>query len=85
MAGHVRAREEIEHDLRTRIKAIRISLEISVEALAERIGINVKMLKRYEDGSKRLEAFRLVQFADALGVTVAVLLGDEKYREDAQC
>jgi len=84
MAG-IRERDEIEHDLRTRMKAIRISLEISAEALAERVGINVKLMKRYEDGSKRLEAFRVVQFADALGVTVATLVGDEKYREGAEC
>lgn len=59
------------------LKTIRQKTGLSQSKLAEKSGINVRMIQHYEQGSKdinRAEALRVYQLAQALECTVEDLL-----------
>ena len=61
-----------------RIRLIRQQQKISQTELAEKAGVNLKSLSRYELGTSIPPSDLLKQIADALGVTADVLLSDDQ-------
>ena len=61
-----------------RIRLIRQQRKLSQTELAERSGVNLKSLSRYELGTNVPPADLLKQIADALGVSADALLSDEQ-------
>ena len=61
-----------------RIRFIRQQQKLSQTELAERSGVNLKSLSRYELGTSIPPSDLLKNIADALGVTADVLLSDEQ-------
>lgn len=54
-----------------RIRQQRTLLGMSMEKLAEKLGLTYQQVAKYELGQNRVSAFRMWQFAQALGVPVA--------------
>jgi len=61
-----------------RIRSRRKILGISQSALGERLGITFQQIQKYEKGTNRVGASRLVGIANLLGTTPAALLGEEE-------
>lgn len=59
-----------------RIRHYRKVLNLSQTDLAEKAGVNIKSLSRYENGASIPPADVLKKIADALGVSADALLGD---------
>lgn len=59
-----------------RIRLIRQQKELSQKELADRSGVNIKSLSRYELGTSIPPADALKDIADALGVSADALLSD---------
>lgn len=53
------------------IRILRKRRDISGEILADRIGVTVKQMQRYERGTSRISIRQLVEIADALGAPVS--------------
>ena len=56
------------------IRALRLSKGISQGALGRRLGVSFQQIQKYENGSNRVGAGRLVQIAMALDVPMEALL-----------
>ena len=63
------------------IRKLRKARGLTQEQLAELTGINEKSISFYENGSRNVPSDCLFPFADALGVSVEVILGREKLTE----
>lgn len=61
-----------------RIRLIRQQRKLSQTELAEKSGVNLKSLSRYELGTSVPPADLLKQIADALGVSADALLSDDQ-------
>jgi transcriptional regulator with XRE-family HTH domain len=62
------------------IRIYRIRAQFSQTALAERIGVTFQQVQKYEKGTNRVGASRLVQIADVLKVPITALFdGVDKY------
>ena len=61
-----------------RIRLIRQQRKLSQTELAEKSGVNLKSLSRYELGSSVPPADLLKQISDALGVSADALLSDDQ-------
>lgn len=61
-----------------RIRLTRQQRKLSQTELAEKAGVNLKSLSRYELGTNVPPADLLKNIADALGVTADVLLSDDQ-------
>lgn len=59
-----------------RVRLRRMMLDISQEKLGEFAGITFQQIQRYEKGTNRISASRLVEFAVALSVPVAWFFAD---------
>ena len=57
-----------------RVRAARVSLGLSQAALAERVGLSFQQVQKYERGSNRIAASRLVQLAKGLDLPPADFL-----------
>ena len=55
------------------IRICRMQRGLSQSELAERVGLTVQQIQKYEKAANRVGASRLIQVADALGVTLATL------------
>jgi transcriptional regulator with XRE-family HTH domain len=53
-----------------RLKMLRIQKQMSQTAVAERVGLTFQQIQKYENGSNRISASRLVEFAQALSVPI---------------
>jgi len=58
------------------IRDRRKELGLSQTALAEALGVTFQQVQKYENGSNRISASRLVAISEALSLPVAVLLGE---------
>jgi transcriptional regulator with XRE-family HTH domain len=56
-----------------RIRARRVSLGLSQQQLAAKVGVTYQQLHKYEHGINRVSASRLQDIAQALGITVGSL------------
>jgi ribosome-binding protein aMBF1 (putative translation factor) len=61
----------VDRHVAERLRQRRSMLGLSLLRLAERIGLPLRCLQRYEAGESRISAGRLQQIADVLGVHVA--------------
>ncbi|MBW1737831.1 MAG: helix-turn-helix transcriptional regulator [Deltaproteobacteria bacterium] len=62
----------IDKQIGIKIRQIRKSWGISQIELAERIGISFQQVQKYEKGSTRISASRLMQISEALNVKITV-------------
>jgi transcriptional regulator with XRE-family HTH domain len=53
-----------------RLKMLRVQRGMSQTAVAESVGLTFQQIQKYENGSNRISASRLVEFASALGVPI---------------
>lgn len=70
---------ELHKTIGQRLAALRISRGTSSRTLADILGISTNLLTRLERGQSEVTADILVRAAAALGVTSAVLTGEELY------
>jgi transcriptional regulator with XRE-family HTH domain len=57
-----------------RVRMRRLSLHLSQEKLADAIGLTFQQVQKYEKGTNRIGASRMVQIADALRTSVTALM-----------
>src|SRR3954468_1776927 len=53
-----------------RLKMLRVQRGLSQTAVAESVGLTFQQIQKYENGSNRISASRLVEFARSLGVPI---------------
>lgn len=58
-----------------RVRAARVAVGMSQTALAERVGLSFQQVQKYESGSNRISASKLVAMAQELGLAPADFLG----------
>lgn len=73
----------IDIEVGARIRLRRKILGMSQETVAEHIGVTFQQLQKYEKGTNRVGASRLHQIAEALKVSPAHFLGDDKPVDDS--
>ncbi len=56
-----------------RVRELRMRAGLSQQALAERIGLSFQQVQKYEKGTNRMGASRLIQIASVLNVPVEAL------------
>ena len=64
---------ELNQKLGAIIREKRVLLGLSQEALGQRIGVTFQQVQKYEKGTNRVSASRLVQIAAVFGVSVDTL------------
>lgn len=70
---------EVDVKIGARIRARRVELRLSQEALAEQIGVTFQQIQKYEGGRNRVSASMLMAVAKALKTNVSTLLpGNDK-------
>lgn len=65
---------QVGHNVRMR----RNQIGMSQETLGEKVGITFQQVQKYEKGTNRISASRLVEISRALGVKPAALLPDDE-------
>lgn len=61
-----------------RVRSVRMALGISQEKLGEALGITFQQVQKYEKGTNRIPASRLVAIARTCGVSVSDLVGEDR-------
>ena len=64
---------KLTHQDRVKLIAARRDLELTQEALADRLGLSQSMIARYETGDKAPTADRLRAWAKAVGLRVKII------------
>lgn len=59
-----------------RIRVVRIAKGMSQQALSDKLGLSFQQVQKYEKGTNRLDAARLIQIAEVLEVDVMDIYGD---------
>jgi transcriptional regulator with XRE-family HTH domain len=67
----------VELAIGARLRARRRQLGLSQSNLADALGVSFQQVQKYERGANRIAASTLVAAAQALGVTVGWLVGEE--------
>lgn len=62
---------DIDRHIGRRVRARRVSLSITQEQLAESLGLTFQQVQKYEKGTNRVSASRLLQIGQILGVDIA--------------
>jgi len=65
----------IDRSVGERVRARRKELGLSQTKLAEALGVTFQQVQKYENGSNRISASRLVSLAKAINMPVDTLLG----------
>jgi transcriptional regulator with XRE-family HTH domain len=65
----------IDHLIGSMIAAARVEAGITQSELAQRAGLGVRELRRYENGQNRIMASQLLRVAEVLGVPVSYFFG----------
>ncbi|HWJ71899.1 MAG TPA: helix-turn-helix transcriptional regulator [Kaistia sp.] len=68
--------QPVDIEVGRRVRERRFQLRMSQECLAEKIGVTFQQVQKYEKGTNRIGASRLVLVATALGLAPASLLPD---------
>lgn len=69
--------DAMELSIGARLRARRRQLGLSQTDLAGKLGVSFQQVQKYERGSNRIAASTLIVAAEALGTTVAWLVGEE--------
>ena len=72
-----RTPDEVDAEVGRRIRALRRGKGISQEGLAKGVGLTFQQVQKYERGSNRVSASKLVHIARILGVPASHLLGEQ--------
>ena len=72
--GNARAASSIDRQIGARIRARRIEIGMSQQALAAGVGVTFQQVQKYERGANRVSASKLVEIAHMLEVTASALL-----------
>src|SRR4051812_21213356 len=67
----------VELAIGARLRTRRRQLGLSQSMLAEALGVSFQQVQKYERGANRIAASTLVAAAEALGVSVGWLVGEE--------
>lgn len=70
-------KDTINTELAVRVKAIRIHKSMLQHDVATRLGVSTQVVFAIESGLRKMTAARLIQIAEALGVTVGQLVGEQ--------
>ena len=73
----------LELAIGARLRTRRRQLGLSQSDLAEKLGVSFQQVQKYERGANRVAASTLVAAAEALGTTVAALVGEDGAGRDA--
>ncbi|MCC5976565.1 MAG: helix-turn-helix transcriptional regulator [Salinarimonas sp.] len=94
MLQNKKSPNEIDFEIGRRIKSRRNALGLNQQHLAQRIGVSYQQVQKYENGTDRVGAARLLQIAQALDVPIDFFYrvgdgddpehGDERSIEDFQ-
>jgi len=84
MAGGDKKPEPVDVHVGKLIKAQRLAIGMSLETLAAAIGVKFQQVQKYETGTNRVSASRLVAIAAALQVTPAFFFSDAKSGADPE-
>lgn len=74
--GTGRSPTTADREIGSRIRAGRVALGLTQDALAVLVGVSYQQIQKYERGANRVSAGRLAQIATALSTTTAHLTGD---------
>jgi transcriptional regulator with XRE-family HTH domain len=66
----------VDHYVSARIKLRRMELNISQERLGDLVGVKFQQIQKYETARNRVSASRLLEIANALGVTIEYFFQD---------
>ena len=82
--GELEAAEQaLDSAIGRRIRAARLARRMTQEQLAQALGCSYQQIQKYENGSNRIAAARLVLVAERLELTPAALLGTTGTAPDA--
>ena len=73
-ADNPRAAGPVDKKIGARIRARRLAIAMSQEALAHKLGVSFQQVQKYEKGVNRVAASTLLDLAEALDVSIAALL-----------
>lgn len=76
MSGAEAGTASIDRAIGARLRARRVALGLSQDQLAQALGVSYQQVQKYENGSNRIAAARLVVLAERLKTTVAALTGE---------
>lgn len=65
-----------------RLRQIRLATGLSMEAVAERVGVSVQQLHKYESGLTSMNLSRLQQMATAFSVPISSLVATDELQHD---
>jgi transcriptional regulator with XRE-family HTH domain len=71
----VRSPDHVDIEVGQRIRIYRKARGLSQTTLADQLGVTFQQVQRYENGTSRIGAGRLMRIAHVLGVPIAALLG----------
>lgn len=69
-----RSPNEVDVRFGIKLRELRVERDLTLQSLAEAVGVSHQQLQKYETGSNRLSVGMLPVVADALGVAVVELL-----------
>lgn len=75
--------EKVDKTIGTKIHELRISMGLSRQQLAAKIGVTHQQLQKYEKGTNRISAGRLMAIAKSLGKTVSYFFDNAEEGHDA--
>lgn len=67
----------LEREIGARMRARRRQLHLSQAELAEKLGVSFQQVQKYERGANRVAASTLITAAEALGVSIGWLAGED--------
>jgi transcriptional regulator with XRE-family HTH domain len=70
--------KKVEKEIGKRLKDLRLSKRLSQEKVGNLCNVSFQQIQKYEKGRNGLSAFRLLQLANGLGVSVSYFLEDIK-------
>jgi transcriptional regulator with XRE-family HTH domain len=71
----VRSPDHVDIEVGQRIRIYRKARGLSQTTLADQLGVTFQQVQKYENGTSRIGAGRLMRIAHVLGVPIAALLG----------
>ncbi len=69
--------DDVDLAIGARIRARRLAIGAGQDALARRLGVSPQQVHKYEQAQNRITGSRLLLVAEALGVTVGWLVGQD--------
>lgn len=72
-----RSATDFDREIGSRIRLARKAVKMSQTGLADKVGVTFQQIQKYERGTNRVAASRLVQLATVLQKPIGFFLGDE--------